>query len=172
MKLNLEKFKGIYGQIGEGFQTHSDMLNTDINAEGDLQLFIEQNRSGNEKLKKEVFQPFDDAGAISKVMNRKFNHAERIDDMSQIAVSKKQQKTKYKSRREASPELQVINDNYIQIGPNSMIEAGTKQKRGNQDNIFEILDSEENALNDGKVLQEKMRKMIHESQVIEIEEKG
>ena len=69
-------------------------------------------------------------------MNRKFNHAERIDDMSQIAVSKKQQKTKYKSRREASPEIQVINDNYIQIDPNSMIEDGIKQKRENQYNIF------------------------------------
>ena len=105
MKLNLEKFKGIYGQIGDGFQTHSDMMNTQIDAAADLQLFIEQNRSGNEPLKKEVFQPFDDAGAISKVMNRKFNHAERIDDMSQAAVSKKQQKTKYKGRREASPEI-------------------------------------------------------------------
>lgn len=55
MKLNLEKFQSIYGQIGEGFKTHSDMVNTEIDASGDLQLFIQQNRSGNETLKKEVF---------------------------------------------------------------------------------------------------------------------
>lgn len=53
-----------------------------------------------------------------------------------------------------------------------MIEAGTNQKLGNKDNIFELLDSQENEINDSKVLREKMRKMIHESQVIEIEEKG
>lgn len=41
MKLNLEKFKGVYGQIGEGFKTHSDMVNTEIDASGDLKLFIE-----------------------------------------------------------------------------------------------------------------------------------
>ena len=55
MKLNLEKFKGIYGQIGEGFQAHAETMSTEINAADDLQLFIEQNRSGNEPLKKEVF---------------------------------------------------------------------------------------------------------------------
>ena len=53
-----------------------------------------------------------------------------------------------------------------------MIEAGTKQKLSNQDNIFELLDGGENELNDAKVLEEKMKKMIHESQVIELEEKG
>ena len=44
-----------------------------------------------------------------------------------------------------------------------MIEAGTKQKLGKGDNIFELLDSSENEINDSKVLREKMKKMINDS---------
>ena len=62
----------------------------------------------------------------------------------------------------------MINDNYIQIGPNSMIEAGTKETKSKkkEDDVYEVLDSKENFEGDLQMLQEKMRFMIHESGMI------
>lgn len=64
--------------------------------------------------------------------------------------------------------MEVI-DNYIQIGPNSMIEAGTKQKKKIE--VFEIMDADE-IDKDILILSEQMKSMIHQSKNISIEEKG
>lgn len=50
----------------------------------------------------------------------------------------------------------MINDNYIQIGPNQLIEAGTKQKIKKED-LYEIIDAKENFTDDSNLLQTKMR---------------
>lgn len=50
-------------------------------------------------------------------MNKKFSKVEDIDSLvASFTVDK---------RQKSMPEME-IRDNYIQIGPNSMIEAGTK----------------------------------------------
>jgi hypothetical protein len=67
-------------------------------------------------------------------MKKKFSKVEDIDSLvASFTVDK---------RQKSMPEMSVI-DNYIQIGPNSMIEAGTKQKEKKKTEVFEILDSEE-----------------------------
>jgi hypothetical protein len=50
-------------------------------------------------------------------MNKKFSKVEDIDSLVASFTADKRSNT--------LPEMEVI-DNYIQIGPNSMIEAGTK----------------------------------------------
>ena len=67
-------------------------------------------------------------------MKKKFTKVEDIDSIvATFSVDK---------RQNSMPEMSVI-DNYIQIGPNSMIEAGTKQKEFKKTEIFEMLDSNE-----------------------------
>jgi hypothetical protein len=46
--------------------------------------------------------------------------------------------------RQNSLEIRDINDNYIQIGPDSMIQAGTKASKPEKDNVYEMVDPEEN----------------------------
>ena len=65
-------------------------------------------------------------------MNKKFSKVEDIDSLvASFTVDK---------RQKSLPEMEVI-DNYIQIGPNSMIEAGTKLQKKKE--VFEMLDSDE-----------------------------
>jgi len=85
-------------------------------------------------------------------MKKKFSKVEDIDSLvASFTVDK---------RQNSMPEMSVI-DNYIQIGPNSMIEAGTKQKEEKKKpEVFEMLDSDE-IDKDIQKLQESMKSLIH-----------
>ena len=60
-------------------------------------------------------------------------------------------------------EIRQVSDNYIQIGPDSTIQAGTKTSKPEKDNVYEVVDPEENFQSDLELLQEKMRLMLHDS---------
>ena len=60
-------------------------------------------------------------------------------------------------------EIREVSDNYIQIGPDSTIQAGTKTSKPEKDNVYEVVDPEENFQSDLELLQDKMRLMLHDS---------
>ena len=67
------------------------------------------------------------------------------------------------------PEIGVINDNYIQMGPQHVIQAGTKKIY--KDNVFELIDDEDFE-QDKKIFKEQIKSLIYDSKQITIEEKG
>jgi len=59
-------------------------------------------------------------------MNRKFGATDRIDVSEFAAALKNDQQFKDSKRRKSSTGNNIINDDYIQLGPNSMIGAAQK----------------------------------------------
>ena len=122
-------------------------------------MFIKNNKSNNQKIEKEEFQMYQENSLKNmRKQETQVNNEEFLNRMNRA--------------RQNSLEIREINDNYIQIGPDSMIQAGTKASKAEKDNVYEVVDPEENFQSDLELLQDKMRLMIHDSQLIHLNEKA
>ena len=107
LKFNLEKFSGMIEQTGAEVQDQGQKLlqyAREVSAEDDVALFIKSNISKNAaKIEKEEFQQYEQS-------NRKpRNTSESCEDYEKYLEHLQQSNAK----RNMSPIINVINDNYI-----------------------------------------------------------
>jgi len=113
-------------------------------------MFIKNNKSNNQKIEKEEFQIYQENSLKNmRKQETQVNNEEFLNRMNRA--------------RQNSLEIREINDNYIQIGPDSTIQAGTKASKNEKDNVYEVVDPEENFQSDLELLQDKMKLIIHDS---------
>jgi len=139
---------------------HSD----EIDAQFDLNMFIRNNKSNNQKIAKEEFQLYQENSL--KNMRKQETQVNNEEFLNRMNRARQQQQVG------SALEIREINDNYIQIGPDSTIQAGTKASKPDKDNVYEVVDPEENFQSDLELLQDKMRLMLHDSALIHLNEKA
>jgi hypothetical protein len=127
-------------------------------------MFIRNNKSNNQKIAKEEFQQYQENSL--KNMRKQETQVNNEEFLNRMNRARQQQ------QEGSALEVREITDNYIQIGPDSMIQAGTKTSKPDKDNVYEVVDPEENFQSDLELLQDKMRLMIHDSALVHLNEKA
>lgn len=128
-----------------------------INGETDLKIFIDTNKSLNQFLTKEVFQPYE----IQKVDTMTRQKQRSVNNESLTSPPGRFEKHNSYNSTNTSLESSQINDNYI---------SGSNKFKSEADFEFEVLNKE--TLNsDRLILQDQMKKLLR-SEPITIEEKG
>lgn len=123
-KFNLEKFSNMLGSLGtetaiQGEHMHKTAKT--IDPSGDIQKFISNNQSITCNIAKEEFQQYDPVEMSAKFKNQD----SKMKDLDLVDLGKQRNSS---SEVIVHSDFSIINDNYIQIGPNQTIEAGTKKK--------------------------------------------
>lgn len=155
VKFNLEKFSSMLELLGTETQQQGELMIQavrKINPQEDIDALISNNKSTSCTVKREEFQEYN-----AKEMSSKFKNQDKTLNYD----SQRKQNTEPMRANE----VRVIQDNYIQIGPNKVIEAGYKAEPKRNDS-FELVSKQDTVENDAQMLQTKMRQMIHQSKLI------